>query len=1854
MKNCKTFLVLNIIIVAFLTFSCSRVNPPTLDFIPYITAYTGGLIDSESSIKIEFTNDFQNIEYGKEVKQHLFKFSPSVKGKCYWVNSRMIEFVPEPGELKKGKEYHVTFNLGKIMTVKNKLKKFRFSFLVKEYNFSEQNGNIIITEDNPDVVTYESELLFSEPTEIEIVQKMITAKIDNQNIKVIVRPSETPNGFIYTIADIPKKEKEQLLTISINGKVAKIDNKIESEITIPMINDFDLISATAIQMPQSGIKLTFTEPISSLQDLNGLIEIQDYYYNDLIFQINENEIIIFYESNEESLSIDIDSHLQSSKEHVLGKDISIDVPLKIIGPKVEFLSDGNILPNSKNLLLPFRSIALQAVDLEIVKIYESNVLMFLQSNNLSETSEIKRAGRLIYKKTLFLNAANCSEWYNYSIDLEKIIKQEQGAIYQIRLKFNQSYAMAPFNGNAKMDPDKIDEMIKITDGTISEDDIQNWDCQGYYGLSYYNDDYDEYSWEDYEWSEQNNPYHVSYYLNQSNSLISTNVIASNIGLIAKANDSYNYWFFVTDILKAQPLGGATVTLYDAQMQPIGNRKSDKEGYVNIKTDHSAVFAVASLKKEKTYLRLVAGENNSMSRFDVSGSEIQKGLKGFIYGERGIWRPGDTLYLSFMLEDAENKIPDNHPVTLEIYNPRGQFAHKEISTKGINGLYTFSVPTDADAPTGTWNAYVKIGSSSFYKALRIENIKPNRLKIDINFPEEKIYANKSEIPITIKSSWLTGAIARNLDTKVEVSLYNKETTFKGYEKYIFNNPAIEFNHETKEIFEGKLNESGTVSFNLENAFSQNAGGEIKALFTCRVFEAGGDASIHTKSVTISPFDRYVGINTHIDKENPTLETDKDYHFDIVTLDAKGKPVNVNNLSYQIYKMEWSWWWENAQDKFSSYINSNSISPVKEGTLKTVGGKAKIDFNIKSPEWGRYLIYVTDREGGHATGDVVFVDYPSWDGRSGNESPDALKMLAFTINKSHFEAGEIVTVTIPESKTGKALITLENGKNVLKKEWITLKSEGFTQYSFKATPEMAPNVYVHICLLQPHQQVVNDLPIRLYGVKPIFVVDKKTILKPIITVPNVVRPETPFTIKVKEEKGQKMTYTLAIVDEGLLNLTNFKTPDPWNYFYSREALGIKTWDMFDNVIGSFTGEYGSLFSIGGDEGGNRNKNNKSRFKPIVKFIGPFTLEKGESKNHQIKLPQYMGSVRVMVVACNEKSYGNAEKTISVRAPLMLLSTLPRIISTDETIELPVNIFAMEKEIKNVTISVESNSFVKVIGEKSKSVKFSQTGDKMVYFKIKTTHKTGNAKITIKASGNGNSTKESIEIQVRNPNPILVKTENKILAVGEMATFPYYFAEQSPNNQLELEVSRIPTLDFGRRMNFLTNYDHYCTEQITSKALPLLFINQIQDKNKENSKKAQSDVNEALTKLYGRQLSNGSFCYWSDERYANPWVTTYVGHFMLLAKEKGYSVNMSILNKWISYQKKKAQSWTKNESGGSQYESDLSQAYRLYSLALANSPESGAMNRLKERTDLSTQAKWYLAASFALSGKTKIANEIIFNVPKDITVSSSYSTFGSSLRDEAIILDVLVLLNKEKEAFLQARKISDLLIKEHSFSTQSTAFAMMAMSNFADKQSGSLNFSWSNNNNKENVKSLKTMFKQNIPIQLTNGEISVVNNGNGILYANLVYKTFPLKDTTPAKSSNLKIAVSYKDMAGKAVDIHNLTKGTDLNVTITVTNTSGHLDLNDIALTHIIPSGWEIYNERFIRENEDETVENKFRYQDIRDDRIITYFDLKRGKSIEITTRTQVSYAGEFILPAITCEAMYDNSSYAKTKADRITIK
>ncbi|MEY4133697.1 MAG: hypothetical protein RL386_47, partial [Bacteroidota bacterium] len=914
----------------------------------------------------------------------------------------------------------------------------------------------------------------------------------------------------------------------------------------------------------------------------------------------------------------------------------------------------------------------------------------------------------------------------------------------------------------------------------------------------------------------------------SERFVQRNILASNLGMIAKSSGGPEVFVVVADLRTTDPVSGALLEVYDFQQQMIGQGNTGKDGMARIKVSGKPFVVIARQGKERGYLRLSDGESLSMSRYDVGGDVVQKGLKGMIYGERGVWRPGDSVFLNFILEDKSGKLPEAYPVTMEVFNARGQLQLKRTSGKNEGGIYPFHFATPADAQTGNWRVRVKAGGAAFESLLKIETIQPNRLEVDLDFGKRRISGAGGEVSGELGATWLHGAAASGLKAIVEGRLTTAATAFKAFPAFSFDDPARPLEGtEAKVIFEGNLDGNGRARVQARLLGEAGAPGMLNAVFRTRVFEPGGAFSSDYLSIPYSPYSAYAGVEVpRNDRGEPQVEVDKTAPIRLAVASPDGAPLAGRRVNVGVYALEWRWWWDEYGEDVSSYNTATHYNAVERATLQT-DERGIAMFPFRPGQWGRYLIRVCDEAGGHCAGEYVYAGNPWYGGEEGNYR-EVASMLGFKADKEKYRVGETATFTIPGGAAGRILVSLENGSRVINAFWAQSKA-GDNTVSFKVTPEMAPNVYAHIALIQPHAQSNNDLPIRLYGVAPINVEDPGTLLLPELKMPSVLKPEQAATVEVREKNGRGLAYTLAIVDEGLLGLTRFKTPDPHRVFYAREALGVQSWDVYRYVLGAYGGNLESVMSVGGDgeiDAAALN-NTANRFEPVVQFLGPFSLKPGAANSHQIKMPNYVGAVRVMVVASARGAYGASEKRVPVRNPIMALATAPRILSPGDQFLLPVNIFANDPKVKTVTVSLQETAGMAMIEEGApKTITFRNTGSQLVNFKVKMRNKSGVARFAITAQGNGERATHKMEIEVRNPNPYVTVVQSEVMAPGAVWTQGITPVGIPGTQGALLEVSSIPPLNLGERLGFLLQYPYGCVEQTVSAAFPQLYVQQLMD--------------------------------------------------------------------------------------------------------------------------------------------------------------------------------------------------------------------------------------------------------------------------------------------------------------------------------------------------------------------------------------------------------------------------------------------
>ena len=1795
-----------------------RIQPLNEALLPLLDSYTSGVIASGDPIVVKFKNpEMMKVKFGDAISAKAFQFTPALKGKAVWIDENTVGF--QYDEINKDQNYVCKFNMSEFLDVAAD-QNLEFGFSVRRQNFSLVAQQPICTSNES--MDYNLRIAFAVPVDQDDAINLFDESFrKNHPVEVSF---EGNNVYSFKIQGFERKNANYPVHVVLDGKAVDAKAKMDRELIIYAKDNFIPLSFD-VDRSSDHATLFFSQPLKEDQNLMGYVTVPrnlaykaDIKGNRIDFYFDKSKL---YSYQLDDLTIGIGSGIRAANGMLLQEEAEYELNLTEVLPKVRWTDDGVIIPNVDETTIYFDAICINAVTLRIVRIYDDNILSFLQDNELNETYGVRKAGRLEKKVRLAVDNPYPNQWKTFPIVLSDYIKVEPGAMYQLSLNFGPAdYTFAS------------DEMkTAVVDNEAMEADY--WDGESY--------DYKEYNYEG-EWGDPNGYYYYNYVETKKN------IVVSDLAVTAKMGRNDVVDVFVYQISDAKPATGSQVTAYNYQKQELVKGNVDGQGHVQLKCANRPAFVVATDKKgSKSVIKLNDGNALSYSRFDIAGEPVEKGVNAFAYSNRGVWRPGDELQLNLMLNDFESIVPDNYPVVLEVIDASGRLYAKQVNTKPVNDIYCFTVPTNVSDETGLWMARYKVGTNVITSNLRVETVKPNRLEINFSLPEVVSITRNDRANLTAR--WLNGMKANGLKAEVDVTVRKGVTSFKNFADYSFDNISLSFEPEEISLFSGQLNAEGVASVGFGPLQYVSSGQMMNGTFTVKVFEKGGDFSIASFASKLSPYERYVGVRLPetLSKYGSYYDTEKDWKFDIAVVNENGTACKSSvALDYALYKLDSYWWWS-SEDIYDlqRYASGTYRSPVQNGIL-TCNGTTSVTFNIPDEKWGSYLFVVNDEQGGHSFAKVINFDWGYGHSSSASGAPAQLAMKA---TADSYQVGEKIVVTFPANDKAKALVTVEANDKVLQTMLVeNLGQEGKVEIT--ATEEMIPNVYVYVALIQPHD-ATNDLPIRLYGVIPVKVENKKLQLQPNIQVPETTNTKKKLDVKINEAAGQAMTYTLAIVDEGILGLTNFKTPNPYGYFNSKQALSVRTWDNYTSIVDAFSGELGSVYAIGGDGILNQEVTLDKRFKAYAVTLGPFELKAGETNTHSFDVPQCSGALRFMVVAKgNGKALGSAEKRMTVVDPINLFASAPRVVAPGDELNLKVQVQAPTMKNKTLTVKFD-NKNLEPMGSLPTTVQIDGNGEGMVAAWLKIPNTLGNSELKVSVTGDGYTAESSTVMPIRMPNAERRNTITKDIEAGQTVSVPFELVGMPNTQQGNVTVSTLLPVDLFGRIDYLLRYPHGCLEQMTSKAFPQLYLNyfmQLDDKTKAEMKE---NVEWAVSEMKAYQKSDFSLSNWPTGRYVDPWTEIYALHFLVEAKNQGYNVPQYFLDGLLNYQSNRAKQWKDNID---YKQGETIQAYRLFVLALAGKAEMGAMNRFKELEMRYDLTKVLAAGAFAQTGKTNIAQKLMPVVEDGKAMSDYYSSYGSRTRDFAFYTYVQMLCDVDQQTVQNnINEVCQMISGRRWLDTQSTAFTLFTLGKYAEKMnvtnthlSTTVKVNGEERTLNTNMASTGFAFTP----KLGNNAIEIKNNTDQKMIANIFTKTSVAEYDMNESGNMLKMTVEYYDKCGSPANLNSLAAGTDLVVKIRVQNPSDWR-ITDLALSYYLPSGWELINERL---SGDMTDNEGAKHIDFRDDRAYFYFDLWSGDKVTFTLKANATYEGNYMIPAVRCEDMYNADIYYQIPARGCVVK
>jgi len=1816
----KNFLVIVLAMATALFCQCSS-NEPEVPEVPqyneYVSAYTSGTLTRKSDVKVIFSQDIPQGRLDSVKAEEVMQLSPKVEGTFTFADAHTLVFSPK-AEMKRNAKYTVKVKTNKLFADG---KEFEYAFLTRPFSVGGGLKSFEVTNDDQYELTFN--LMTADEEKPEVIEKHVTCSMEggltwthasdglNHQLKVRVNPTTACALTLTQESDKSIEAREQVITT----------------IQLPSTKTFTVVSQRSRPGDTKCIEVTFNKNLDPKRSVQGLVYVRN---KDLQASVEGNKVLLVGDMEEgETLEIIIDKNLTSLNNVKISPSASASVTITNNKPSVEFVGKGTIVPQSDRILIPFRSVYMKGIRVLVHKVFQNRIGSLLQEGDINSYYNFCYVARPVYATTFYIDdkGADLSDWHTYAIDLTDQFKMEPGAIYRVELGLDARLSAWPNDSLPKATREEIaEEDAKVLESAGNRFDqgcwyyigqafdTEHWDVDNYYQL-------------------RQDPGSVYYYDSGSTA---RNVLATNIGLTVLRGADDNISVTAINLLDAQPMSGVEVEVYSLQQQKIGEGKTDADGMATIayNTHLGRPFYLQARKgNDVSYLKVSENSALSTSTFDVSGDVVQRGLKGYIYGERGVWRPGDVVHLSFMLNDRNHTLPQNHPVTLKLSNPLGQVTNRLTKTESAMGLYSFSIPTADDAPTGIWNVQISVGGATFNKNIRIEAIKPNRLKIDLKLPEGNMAVGANSA--SLQTEWLNGSKAGGLKYDVTAKVVAATTSFKDWKGYVFDDPTKVFETSEVEVSKGAVDASGHADLRLNFQAEKQAPGMLAANLVTHVYEPSGEFSVDGVRALVAPYRHFVGIKAPEQTRASHLDTDKFHSYALVTVDKDGNPVANTQVQVDVYKVRWYWWWNSSNEQLAGYTSSRYNEPVN--TLHYVtDAMGQVDFNLKMDEadWGTYLIVATDKESGHSTGVMSYFDWPNMESRRSEKASENATSLSITTDKQEYHPGDKMRISVPSEQGSRAIVSISNGSKILSLQTYSCQKSR-SEFVIDVTDEMMPNAYVAVSLIQPYEQTVNDMPIRMYGIVPVKVTSDKSHLVPHISCADEFLPETKVQVTVSEKDGRAMGYTLAIVDEGLLDLTRFKTPNAWPLFNVREALGVRFWDLYSNVNGAFGGRIEQMFSVGGDEALNNGpKAIVNRFTPMVHFSGPFTLKKGEKRTHTISVPNYNGRVRVMVVAGDGSAYGSAEKSVQVRKPLMLIATMPRQIGKGDEVTVSATVFATQA-LGDVKVDLSTSKGMQVVGEKSRSVSFREAGDKTVQFRVKEVDQASPATITLVATGSGQKSEYVTEVPIRKVCQTLsqtfVETVNPGSAWKQDLTLPGI-----ENHKLLVDVSATQPLNMSSRLKSLIAYPHGCVEQTTSKAFPQLYLGEFSVLYEEQQKDIENNVKYCINRLANYQVADGGMSYWPGGKVSGAWISAYVLHFFHEASSRGYYVPDDMMRRLKNYVVQSASNW---EAGK---DHSFDGAYQLYVLSLIQSPALGAMNRMREHvSELSSSAVYFLSAAYAKSGRTDVARELLTSAEGQTAVYGYWhSTEVSRLLAENAVDDQKAV---ETEESVRKRLVSD-----NWMSTSNTSFSLIAMSEFykSHKPGNGLKFAVGmDGKSSTDVSTEMYSWSKEMPLAEGKCNLSLQNKGDAPIYLTYTQQGDAVQSPVERSSNGLELSVVYTSDKDQSLNPSSIGQSTTFKACVTVRNASGK-DLDNVAVTHIVPAGWEILSA---------SPSGTISYQDLRDDRLLSYIDhLRQGESITIRLNLSATYAGQYYLPAITAEAMYDATTSGCTASGTAEVK
>jgi uncharacterized protein YfaS (alpha-2-macroglobulin family) len=1353
-------------------------------------------------------------------------------------------------------------------------------------------------------------------------------------------------------------------------------------------------------------------------------------------------------------------------------------------------------------------------------------------------------------------------------------------------------------------------------------------------------------------------------------------IVSDLGLAAFTGDT-GLHAFVRSLTSAEPVNNAAVRIVARNNEVLAQGRTDGAGHVRFDPGavrgegglQPALMIVETANGQYAFLDVATGAFDLSDR-GVTGREKPGALDAFLYADRGVYRPGETVHLNALVRDRAGAA-SGVPTTLIITRPDGvEHTRAVLADAGLGGRQ-HQLRLSGTAMTGTWRARLYTDPKSdplFAFAFLVEDFVPERLALDLK-PAASALVPEVPATINVAGRYLYGPPAANLAAEGEVVVKAGSRELPGFPGFRFG-LADERITAVRKALEGlpSTNAKGELPVEVLLPAIPRTAQPLTAEVMVRLREPGGRAIERKVTLPVDPRLPRIGIkpgftgDAAAEGETATFET--------ILIDEQGRRVGGKRLAWTLYRLESNWQWYRRDDQWQ-YEAVTLTRKVANGTVDSRSDAAAAI--AQRLDYGRYRLEVASTEQGGPVSSYVFTA-----GWFGGEQADTPEMLDVALDKASYKPGETAKLKVAARQGGKLLVTVL-GTGLVSHRTLDLPNGG-GEVSLDVGRDWGAGAYVAATLYRPLDEKARRMPSRAIGLKWLQVDQSGRTLQVALATPEKVGSGGKLVVPLKVEglaRGEEARVTVAAVDAGILSLTRFEPPKPEGWLYAQTRLGTEIRDLYGRLIDGMRADRGRLRSGGDDSAGGGMSMSGSPPVETLLALHSGIVQVGADGTARVEfdLPAFNGQVRVMAVAWTGSKVGHGVKDVIVRDPVALTASTPRFMTLGDEARLDLSLHNVEGPAAGYQLSLERLTGAGTGASVARrEVRLEPGQRRSERISIKPTE-AGLVTYDVRVTGPGGiDVKRQITLDVKVPGGDVKRVTVAKLAprTGKLTLSGDLLADMIPGRSVVgVNVGPVAAFDVPGLLTQLDRYPYGCAEQTTSRALPLLYANEM---GSRFGLRADGDLKErvqtAIDRVLEMQSSSGAFGVWGP-RNTDMWLSAYVMDFLTRAKEAGYEVKpqafasgLDRLQSFVSYA-------SDFEKGGED------RAYALYVLTRNGRAPAGELRYYVDtRLDrFSTSlAKAQLGAALAMIGEKERA-ERAFRAALDLPAEKGFdyrADYGSRVRDGAAIL---TLASETKVLTSEVPRLTDVLARafaERTFtSTQEQAWMLLAARSLAE-QARATELDVGGTAHKGQL-----MRRLSGP-ELIGGQLVITNTGEAAVDA-VVSVIGAAMTPEPATEKGFKIERSYYTLDGKKVDLRSGFGG------------EGRLDQNDrlvvvvkvdavdkggrVLLVDRLPAGLEIENPRLVDSADLKSLEwlkasVRPEHTEFRDDRFVAAFNFsararggedddddeaKKGpvSSATVAYMVRAVTPGTFVHPAASVEDMYRPERYARTAAGRLTV-